>query len=217
MCLNVKPGLRHCRKEDYLTEVHLAIIATFNAIMMELEVRLDYLNRDFAEKVDSMPTAILIDKYLFNFQDELMKQKRQLEDIMEIAADVAEAVSDEIYLPALPEYVPDDFDAIYKKVTDIAEDMGKFYGRHKADLDNVKRLFGVLDKLFTYMNVVISDDVRSCKIIRCSVRAGFFSTCKTAGSADTGGICGFCQRSMARKRQAKCASYYLTAPKLQFG
>ncbi|MDR3305392.1 MAG: hypothetical protein LBS85_05140 [Clostridiales Family XIII bacterium] len=42
--------------------------------------------------------------------------------------------------------------------------------------------------------------------------AGFFLAGKAAGSVDTGGINGFCQRSMPEKRQVKCASYHLTAP-----
>jgi hypothetical protein len=38
----------------------------------------------------------------------------------------------------------------------------------------------------------------------CGFGAGFFSSGKAAGSTDTGGISGFCQRSMTEKRQAKC-------------
>jgi hypothetical protein len=50
-------------------------------------------------------------------------------------------------------------------------------------------------------------------MINCAkFHAGFFSAGKAAGSVDTGGISGFCQRSMPEKRQVKCASYYLTVP-----
>jgi hypothetical protein len=38
--------------------------------------------------------------------------------------------------------------------------------------------------------------------------AGFFSSGKAAGSVDTGGISGFWQRGMMKKRQAKCKGYF---------
>jgi hypothetical protein len=46
----------------------------------------------------------------------------------------------------------------------------------------------------------------------CKFRVGFFSEGKAAEPVDTGGINGFCQRSMPKKRQVKCASYSFTVP-----
>jgi len=138
--------------KSYVTEVQMNVVDSIELALMEYEIRLMALIRDFNANVDSSADAVVEDTVISGAQSKVEGFIKPIAGYEKSIEDELKSVSDIITVPHPDYYMYNLYMAgAVETLKETLQDMRDFERRHDADMDNVKKLLAAVDSALSWM------------------------------------------------------------------
>jgi len=138
--------------KSYVTEVQMNVVDSIELALMEYEIRLMALVRDFNANVDSSADAVVEDTVISEAQRKVEGFIKPIAGYEKSIDDVLRSISDIIVIPHPDYYLYNAYmTGTAEQSKETLQDIRDFEKRHDADMDNVKKLLTAIDSALSWM------------------------------------------------------------------